>query len=650
MGNRHHLVRRGLLALALLIVLGGGLAVGGGLWLARQQSEPTVPMLSFNEALTVSRTTPAGTAYSYNASLATFALDVLPDDAHCGRLFPSHAAALAYAREQRLATLPSLGLVQAKLKARHDELVAQVELYMQRHKQPALTRLLTRLLPLLEGECAEEASLAAAYVAAALQEGGASPTLPPSLTPLMAELRESFATHPAASQPVGIWDSSPELQRLFRQDRLLSGGIPGPSAPAQRAALLLVATLRDTALATAFARCQAVDAALTNPPDILVTRQVLPLLGDAPLTPAQLATWQQELATRFGESWRLGLIGYATSKEGAMIRRLGPRLQDDRLPLLPAIRDAVRDGSLSLAPTDASGWYDWQWYALETLLLPEQARETAKLEFSRRYRQRLDDLFGAIATKDRETHLKSLPVDIMGGGADTPPEEIELAPQFTVEPLMTVYLRWARGYALLSERLAGIVGDPELEAPVDELARLCYGLHERLAYDLGVTPLHEPNELPEGRRERAMAEADAWLEGLAEDPDLAADARVVAPLFQPRQHATRYWATFGVRLQRVQYVFVDPPALGATVTARLVPAEVYLTTDTMGEFTREGAELLTRADFRRQLDALADWPTARRHFAVVAPAPARPWLPWAAGTFGALLALAALLRWGHRIP
>ena len=58
----------------------------------------------------------------------------------------------------------------------------------------------------------------------------------------------------------------------------------------------------------------------------------------------------------------------------------------------------VRWGEIMLTPTEESGWYDYQTWSLEPLILPDRMPEGAHLALGGRYRKQLDDLFrGALA-------------------------------------------------------------------------------------------------------------------------------------------------------------------------------------------------------------------------------------------------------------
>src|SRR5262249_22170748 len=77
----------------------------------------------------------------------------------------------------------------------------------------------------------------------------------------------------------------------------------------------------------------------------------------------------------------------------------------------------IRAGSIDLTPTAASGWYDYQTWALEPLVAPERAAESERLKLEESYRKQLEELFKGILTLTRETHIKQLEVPAPGARA-----------------------------------------------------------------------------------------------------------------------------------------------------------------------------------------------------------------------------------------
>ena len=75
--------------------------------------------------------------------------------------------------------------------------------------------------------------------------------------------------------------------------------------------------------------------------------------------------------------------------------------------------------------------YAHKLYALETLLVTDQAEERAKVAFTARYKERLQEAFKTMYTQTRETHIKQLEIGMLGSAAPGPPP----VPHFRLEPL-----------------------------------------------------------------------------------------------------------------------------------------------------------------------------------------------------------------------
>jgi hypothetical protein len=94
------------------------------------------------------------------------------------------------------------------------------------------------------------------------------------------------------------------------------------------------------------------------------------------------------------------------------------------------------------------------------------------------------------------------------------------------------------------------------------------------------------------------------------DPDLAHDTRIAAPIIVDDEGIVTYWATGGIRLQRVKYEYKREPAVGNSVTPAYIPGYYYLPTDLTLEFQRSGS--LTRADFQRICNSCGDENSLRK--------------------------------------
>jgi hypothetical protein len=231
----------------------------------------------------------------------------------------------------------------------------------------------------------------------------------------------------------------------------------------------------------------------------------------------------------------------------------------------------IRGGAVDLAPTADSGWYDYQVYALETLLVPERGPESDHLLLTAAYKKKLVDSFKSIIVETRETHVKQLATSSKGGAAPIP---VDLYPRLPVEPFPTFYLRTARAYRFLSAFLQATLGSSALDGLArlreggavspqslgGELAQttaLVYGLHATACASLGMRPASYllADELAAIDESAALAAAQDWLAGWRANPDVLADPRVVVPMANTDSE-TRYWAVIGVRPLQASAVFV----------------------------------------------------------------------------------------------
>jgi len=432
----------------------------------------------------VDKTAPDGTKYTVNNSTASFSLDVKASDKHCKKIFRDYSAVLEYCRSESLNIIPSTHLIQGKLKQFDDGLCAALETAIQHGlpgdgrlgKQAALSKLLDELIA-IHREMPSDKQLpvesAIVDVATALRFGGVEPELDKPLTAQVDLMKDSFLQRPMQSRPIGFWTWSEDLQNIFRQDRYLYQGISAeddlPSC------MVLAATIsRTPELSEAFTRFRNFDASLTNPQMSTLSFDKLAELLPHGKTIAEMLDSEIVEKTRaaiekhYGKDRTLALISYSESKEYDTLEELfgSGLIEPGPEGTMQAIIDAIKSGRLSLEPKPDSGWYDYQWYALETLLLSDKARESVKLTLSDAYKARLENCFKTSLTKHRETHIKHVPQILMGcmSEPDTPPPEVRIGPEFSAEPTATVYLRYARAYRFLSNAMPGILGDDFLSS------------------------------------------------------------------------------------------------------------------------------------------------------------------------------------------
>jgi hypothetical protein len=147
------------------------------------------------------------------------------------------------------------------------------------------------------------------------------------------------------------------------------------------------------------------------------------------------------------------------SHEGDLIERLyGDRPIPDGFSLVDELIARIREGAIRLAPTERSGWYAYQTWALEPLIILERMPEAARFEFNDHYRAQLEDVFKATIALTRETHVKQAAVVVAGSAMPPRPVKViaHIVPEMTVEPLPSYYERRADSYAFVRRVLETI--------------------------------------------------------------------------------------------------------------------------------------------------------------------------------------------------
>ena len=289
----------------------------------------------------------------------------------------------------------------------------------------------------------------------------------------------------------------------------------------------------------------------------------------------------------------------------------------DRVNLMVAYIQRIRSGHVDLKPRPDDGWYQYQVYALETLLLPTAGPEGDKLLLTAEYKKRLMQAFQAIVTKQRETHVRQLHLP-----AAAPPPAL-VAPRLRVEPCPTFYLRTARSYAFLRNFLDSAVGrqplaklhglrqggqrEASLGDELDAFARRFYGFYLLSCEDIGMRPQFRAGEPVD--QAAARQAALEWLAHPEADPVLACDTRVAVPIaVDPGPRATRLWADFGVRLAHLEATYAAPPSLRLKGNGRgewkevspyeTSPARWVIAVDEFAEFELPSLTVPSRQELR----------------------------------------------------
>jgi len=521
----------------------------------------------------------AGGSIEINLSAAVLTLDVPGADAveekYLFKLWPGFGAAAKALKEQNCQLLPSINAVNAKVRQFDEGMYGAIEIAL-----AVGTGSESESISSLVRDIAAKVNRrgdAFHYLYASLEVGGFSTDALGVRPKEVDALINKFIADAAQSKPIGFYTGSRELQQTFQFMRFLQQGFGGDRTVPEEIARLF---MKEEKLLKRYQRMLDIYSRLTNPLNAL--------------TPADFVG-EENVNTSVGELWikkniggrhtRTGIyfLPYAVLPETLLIERtLGegfltskpdPILQPRRFARGPAkdakdepapepdtialVVEAIRDGKVDLAPTEKSGWYDYQVYSLEALLVPARGGETEKLLLSARYKQRLMEVFQADVTRVPETQMQN-----QTAKSEKDPPARAIYPRLRVEPAPTYFLRHARAYgflrktlpSLLPEGLLGTIkgvmeGGRRSLSVADELIamqRLLYGLHLIACEDIGLRPQFNAGEVADPAA--CIQAATEWLEHWTDDPDLAMDARSSVPIYvNARENRAVLWNHIGVR-------------------------------------------------------------------------------------------------------
>ncbi len=493
-----------------------------------------------------------------------------------------------------------------KAKQFDDGLYAGVDLGAQRGagafpgKGPLLEGLARRLAKRGDADAAQSLILASGRL------GGLKVRVPPRLAESVEGLTASFLQDELRSKPLGFYTWSAKLKAVFQQDRLLQVALDEASIRP-----FVDAFHEEPSLQTTYEAFLQLVSRLTNP---LVRADLRSCLrADVP-PPAVVCFFPP-----------------SASHEGELVKKLyGDRPIPEGFSLVEELIRRVRSGDLALAPTEGSGWYDYQTWAHEPFVIPDRMPEADRLLFEGRYRDQLLDLFRGAQALTREAHVKQLEIPSpgsAGGRSRERPTVLTVSPDLTVEPLASYYRRRAIGYGFVREVLEATFGIEGLDAMKcltpqgarrGSLARelgamevLFRGAYLTSCREIGLRP--EPSAFSAERADQDRKAFAAWATDFEADPDLGQDARMMVPIFYDRERRQiKVWAFMGWAERSVDVSFSRNPtahvfdrrgrevSLGANLkllfkseshhVPRPVTAEVYVT------------RLLDREEFRRHCD------------------------------------------------
>jgi hypothetical protein len=432
-----------------------------------------------------------------------------------------------------------------KAKAFDDGLLAAVELASQEPLGPFAGK-----RPVLRGlrEKLSRGGPVASMIDAALEIAG----FESAASPDNRQVLDDFLANELRSKPIGFYTWSEELSRIFRQDRLLQEDLADDGDAPAVAALLA----RDPDLFEGYSRCLRLAERCTNRLAFDDFRRWAEAIASSADPPSSRRAG--------GGTGPLALFPASRSHETDLAGRLyGSRPIPEDADLLRDLIRAVRSNEIDLRPGQDSGWYDWQTWALETLVASDGAEEASRVVLYESYRDYLETLFRAALALGRETHVKQLHGPRITG-LYLPP--VTIRPELRLEPLVSHYARRAEGYRYIRGVLRASFGEGALEsvhrvrpdglveAPLsvelDSMIALFDGAANVSRLELGAAAQGE------------TAGFTRWMETRGDDPDLAADLRMMAPVYHDvLRNLTKVWMFLGWQEDSIAVEFERPPAV-----------------------------------------------------------------------------------------
>ncbi len=404
-----------------------------------------------------------------------------------------------------------------------------------------------------------------AFIAAASSLGGQDLSEDTKVKELSQRIEKDFLQDPLRSKPIGFYTWNDELGRIFRQDRLLQ-------TPLEKSAAL-VRAIKDKAGQTKdfYFRRLTLTEKMTNPfpSDLTDLRRRI----EAPVA-TQGAEERQE---------RVALFPPSRSYETDLVKKLyGQKPIPDDFNLAVKLIEEIKAGNIDLTPLENSGWYDYQTYSLESLILPEKFPEGKKLYFAPSYRAELQELFKSLLALTRETHAKQLEIPRVGSAFRPQPVEqkirIDISPDLTIEPLATYYLRRARSYSFIHGVLKDNLGqsnlakihrltasgpvEKDLFAELKEMEALFFGAALIAANETGCALEITGADGSGDGRNKDIEFAGRWMNHLSDDPDISRDNRMMVPVFYDlKRKMTKVWAVLGYEEESLKAGFSSAPRI-----------------------------------------------------------------------------------------
>lgn len=440
----------------------------------------------------------------------------------------------------------SAAILSAKAKQFDDGLYAAVELAAQSGcgKLSGKGVLLKEIADYLGAQHLSEKSNVQQVMLGAAKLGDLHINVPDDLSASIDVQISDFMKDEVSSKPIGSYTWSDSLKRIYRQDRMLQSELKGSDGIAS-----LVGFFRKDELAQrAYVDQLALASSLTNP------------FRKEDLRSYLIGAGRQ--ANEFPNQNRYFLPPSASHEDELLQKLYGNKPIPDGFVLIDEMVNRIRSGKIKLAPRKDSGWYDYQVWSLEPLVVPTKMPEAQHLRFSDNYEKQLVELFKGLIALSRETHIKQLGKS-GGGGAGGSDQTIRIFifPALSCEPLATYYFRRAVSYKFVKDLLEHQIGvdglrqlhrlkqagesAKSLDDELNEMENLFAGAYVSISRQLGTPDSRllklDDNPIPE----TSVAMFQKWAASPI-DPDVSRDERMMVPIFYDLQRRkTKAWVFLG---------------------------------------------------------------------------------------------------------
>ena len=514
-------------------------------------------------------------------------------------IYPDYQTAWTALKTQDLKIIPSIEMINVKLKQFNDGTLAAIEMALQAGLKEiwlGKSAFLKTVVKELEEEAYQEARI---FIVTGLSLGNDSYPIPQDINSEVEANKKYFLDLKYQSKPLGFYTWNQALEGIFKQDRYFQLGLfaEDSSSPESRTRdeqiiFQLGTILKDTQLRETYRTLLCVQNNITNPPYLLPLEVMIDYIPaniqdlreaidnftlnadeNYPrlIAPETLIPYPQSVVE---DPYRVfSLFPPAYAKETEIVQKMV------KMGILGNYMNefikALWKGDIEITPDNNSGWYDYQLWALESLLNPSVAEENDRVYLTKEYKERLINAFKTIMTKNRETHIK-----FIGGlvllSAKPQPQEIEIH----VEPQITLLLRQIQGYIFLYTNLVNLLseeflqniyryterGDSEISVNEEllELIDLLGGCTLLSGDDLG-HPVDLAATGLAGKNETLLKEkALEWIDDIQEDPDLHVNVQMAIPIGPARGNSAYYWGILGVRPIKLKFWYEVPPNIAET--------------------------------------------------------------------------------------